>query len=203
MLHIPCAACSASFKTSGNLNRHISLSPRCFAYYDRLSTSEAITSTSSSLSLGTSVPILDYPTGSNSFDSVSHIDESQDEADLTAHPPKRRRVTVEEVEDVEAGPPWVHQPYPGRVAEQEGDSPTYFENMRRQQRAAQLPPHAPFFDQDEWELAHWLMRDTTQGGADRFCKLRIVSTCTFRLGRLSVYVCTHLQADADANQIIL
>ena len=56
-----------------------------------------------------------------------------------------------------------------------GQSTTVFERMRTEQLAKDESPHAPFRDEDEWGLVQWLMKETTQGGADRFAKLPIVS----------------------------
>ncbi len=89
---------------------------------------------------------------------------------------KRRRVTVEEVEDEEGGHgPWVCTEYPGLVAQSLGEAVTHFEDCRREQEALGQGVHAPFADDEEWGMAKWLMKRPTQTGIDEMCKLPIVS----------------------------
>ncbi|KAI0349104.1 hypothetical protein OH77DRAFT_1465723 [Trametes cingulata] len=43
--------------------------------------------------------------------------------------------------------------------------------MRAEQEALRHSPHAPFRDEDDWELAKWLVEEVTQSGIDRYLKL--------------------------------
>ncbi|KAL1943791.1 hypothetical protein VTO73DRAFT_3609 [Trametes versicolor] len=83
---------------------------------------------------------------------------------------KRRRVTVEEV-DEENEAPWVQEKYPRSVAAVFGRGVTAFEDMRSEQDSMGSGPHAPFQDAEEWGVVKWLMRRTNQVGADEFLKL--------------------------------
>lgn len=88
---------------------------------------------------------------------------------------KRRRVTVEEIEDIEGGHgPWVCTDYPGLVAKSLGAAVTHFENYCKEQEALGESAYGPFTDEEEWGLVKWMMKRTTQTGIDEFCKLPIV-----------------------------
>ena len=87
-----------------------------------------------------------------------------------------RRAQVKEVEDEEAGGlhRWVEDyPRPAGVAGQ--PAPSYFVEIRAQQMRNGEDPWAPFDDQEEWELAQWLMLNVGQNATDKFLKLPIVS----------------------------
>ncbi|KAI0832135.1 hypothetical protein BC628DRAFT_1310479 [Trametes gibbosa] len=47
--------------------------------------------------------------------------------------------------------------------------------MQTEQQALRQPPHSPFRDEDDWELATWLVEESTQSGIDRYLKLKSVS----------------------------
>ncbi|OJT11723.1 hypothetical protein TRAPUB_11785, partial [Trametes pubescens] len=102
-----------------------------------------------------------------------------EDLDRTGVASKRRRVTVEEVEDVDGGRgPWVCVDYPGLVAQSLGVAVTHFEDLRQEQESLREPPHAPFANEEEWGLVKWLINRTTQTGADEFCKLPITRNRT-------------------------
>jgi len=87
-----------------------------------------------------------------------------------------KRARVEEVEDEEA--PQVGRypdPYPGNAGETFGEGKTAFEKLQEEQMTEGLDPWAPFENKEEWELAHWLMKNVGQTKADDFLKLPIVS----------------------------
>ena len=87
-----------------------------------------------------------------------------------------RRAQVEEIEDEEAGGlhQWVEDyPRPTGVAGQPAKS--YFEEIRARQEKMGEDLWAPFDDQEEWELAQWLMLNVGQNATDKFLKLPIVS----------------------------
>ena len=48
-----------------------------------------------------------------------------------------------------------------------------------------MEPHAPFADEDEWELVRWLMKNVGQKKADDFLKLPIVSDGAGEYGRMT------------------
>ena len=57
-----------------------------------------------------------------------------------------------------------------------GDGQTEFERIRVQQASSGSPDNlwAPFQDEEEWGLAEWLIKETTQQARDKFLKLPIV-----------------------------
>jgi hypothetical protein len=97
---------------------------------------------------------------------------SPDVSDLE---PQSKRARVEEVDDEEAGGlrRWV-QEFEG-AAEELAEGKTLFDELREQQEAMCEPPLAPFADEEEWELAQWLMKNATQTATDQFLKLKGVS----------------------------
>ncbi len=90
------------------------------------------------------------------------------------------RVTVEEVEDIEAGGlpkrPWVGEyPEVARVGEALRQATTIFEELREKRRTAGTSHFAPFDDREEWELAKWLMTSgLSQEAIDEYLTLPIV-----------------------------
>ncbi|KAJ6527883.1 hypothetical protein DFH09DRAFT_935537 [Mycena vulgaris] len=89
---------------------------------------------------------------------------------------KRRRPTVEEVEDEDAR--W-EQDFPeerraGAILE---ECKTQFEKLRESQKAAGQEPWYPFESEEEWELARWLMTSgLSQSKTDDYLKLKMVRT---------------------------
>jgi len=90
-----------------------------------------------------------------------------------------RRARVEEVEDEEAGDQsrWIEDfPRPAGVRGEAAQS--YFEKVRAVQEERGEDPWAPFEDEEEWELAQWLLLNVGQNATDKFLKLPIVSRLT-------------------------
>lgn len=87
---------------------------------------------------------------------------------------------MEEVPDVEHGglprKPWIED-YPGDAGRTEGAAETAFELHDKARKAAGAALWAPFEDEQEWQLAHWLVTSgLTQNNIEKFLKLDIVST---------------------------
>lgn len=108
----------------------------------------------------------------------------QHAASLTATsalPPPRNRVTIEEMEDEEAGPlrPGARfvQPFPGPAGKSSQTAKTSFEEIREGQEARGEGPWGPFKDEPEWELARWLVRNVGQAQMETFLDLPIVRAC--------------------------
>ncbi|TFK91398.1 hypothetical protein K466DRAFT_541773 [Polyporus arcularius HHB13444] len=78
-----------------------------------------------------------------------------------AHGVNPRRVTVEEVEDIEPGglprKPWPGE-FPEPVANILRHAKTFFEEIRDQKKASGQTNFAPFANREEWELARFLVR---------------------------------------------
>ncbi|KAG1721121.1 uncharacterized protein EDB91DRAFT_1256641 [Suillus paluster] len=87
---------------------------------------------------------------------------------------KNRRVTVEEVNDVDAtsltnnGRYFETQPGAG-WAQHQGE--TVFERYRKEQHEVGEEPWAPFENAEEWSLAQWLVKNLGQTQTDEFLKL--------------------------------
>jgi hypothetical protein len=88
---------------------------------------------------------------------------------------KRARVDDAEDDDSDA-PKRFCRDYPRWVADVIGDGQTEFERIRAQQASSGSPDNlwAPFQDEEEWGLAEWLIKETTQQARDKFLKLPIV-----------------------------
>lgn len=71
---------------------------------------------------------------------------------------------------------------------------TYFEELKTQRESQGFSKWAPFKDEEEWELAQWLIRSgLSQTAIDEFLKLAVVSyMCTIIENKRS---CTHLILD--------
>ncbi|KIM82081.1 hypothetical protein PILCRDRAFT_71398, partial [Piloderma croceum F 1598] len=49
---------------------------------------------------------------------------------------------------------------------------TLFEEIRESQEAMCEPPIAPFLDEEEWDLARWLIKNVTQMATEEFLKMK-------------------------------
>jgi hypothetical protein len=100
---------------------------------------------------------------------LRHLESEPDQS--TPEPPSKR-ARVEEVEDEEAGGchRWA-QEFEG-AAEELGEGKTLFEEIRESQEAMCEPPIAPFLDEEEWDLARWLIKNVTQTATEEFLKMK-------------------------------
>ncbi|KAJ7196887.1 hypothetical protein B0H12DRAFT_1038122 [Mycena haematopus] len=93
---------------------------------------------------------------------------------VDSNPKKRPRATVEEVEDEDER--WV-QPFDEKHYAGSTIRPckTEFQRTRERQQKEKQAPWYPFEDEDEWELARWLMTSgVSQTKTDEYLKLKIV-----------------------------
>ncbi|TCD60673.1 hypothetical protein EIP91_009707 [Steccherinum ochraceum] len=182
-----CRNCGKKCDTNTALSRHLSHRPDCFA------TLYQHTQAPSSHLAPPGIP----DSSDAKFDEDIDMDLNEDEdsfvpsgslgtidstpwssnaasSPLGPPPPKRTRVAVEDVpEDEEEGLFGVDfEPEAGvplRNAE------TSYEQLRKAQVDQNLPPCAPFPDDDEWGLARWLVKSgLSQSEIDKFLKLPIV-----------------------------
>ena len=94
-----------------------------------------------------------------------------------------RRVTVEEVEDIEPGGlprrPWLGEypdPTVGNVLRQ---AKTFFEDIHERKSVAGQSNFAPFANREEWELARFLVRSgLSQEAIQDYLTLPIVCQCS-------------------------
>ncbi|TFK82539.1 hypothetical protein K466DRAFT_603598 [Polyporus arcularius HHB13444] len=181
---VRCLACRRTFKSTSIHSQHLGKARTCQGYYDRISTEQArVTSRTRTDSahgdVGPPAPPPDWIGESDDTDRQGHpANESQWEPPEPAQ--KRRRVTVEDVEDEDhINDAWEYTAYSdGDVATPLAEGTTFFEAHREEQKARAEDPHAPFVDEDEWGLVQWLMRNTTQGGVDSFAKLPVTRNRT-------------------------
>lgn len=112
------------------------------------------------------------------FDPPSRGDEPYqlDPSSSVSNQPPDRRAHVEEVEDEESGTQsqWVKD-YPHPAGTPKGRAQSYFETVRDEQKKNGDVPWAPFKDEEEWELAQWLITNVGQNATDKYLKLPIVS----------------------------
>jgi hypothetical protein len=98
-------------------------------------------------------------------------------------PAKRPRATLEEVEDEDDR--WV-QDFPeglkaGAVID---ECNSQFEKLRRTQKTERQEPWYPFQNEDEWEMARWLMTSgLSQGKIDQYLKLKSVCALVIDVGQ--------------------
>ena len=88
-----------------------------------------------------------------------------------------RQMSVKEVEDEEVAGRYGRDYDLDEVAHPLGGGQTAFERLRGEQTEAGLgsKPWAPFEDEEEWDLAQFLIKEVSQTAADQFLKLSIVS----------------------------
>ncbi|KAI1794920.1 hypothetical protein LXA43DRAFT_1091504 [Ganoderma leucocontextum] len=182
MLALPCRGCLKSFTTQNALSRHITASPSCLAVYDAES-SRLAAIPPESRNLLERQPLPQGPVEQAATDLGNALLSNNLLNDPpfppllpdpgSSIPSKRRRVTVEEVEDEEQNP-WIYETYPGPVATPLGEGVSTFADVLEEQESIRGSPHAPFRDLKEWEVVKWLMRRTTQTGISEYLKLHAV-----------------------------
>ena len=57
------------------------------------------------------------------------------------------------------------------TAVQLGEGTTVFEEIQERQEALHESPMTPFANKDNWDLAKWLMKNTTRTATDEFLKM--------------------------------
>ena len=92
--------------------------------------------------------------------------------DQSTPEPPSKRAWVEEVDDEEAGgcQRWAKE-FDGAV-EVLGEGKTLFEEISESQEAMCEDPMSPFLDEEEWELARWLMKNVNQTATDEFLEMK-------------------------------
>ena len=71
--------------------------------------------------------------------------------------------------------PWFIHSYPGPVATVVGEADTLFDMICKEQDMQGNNPAAPFDNEEEWDLAKWLIKNVSQTGIEEFTRLAIVS----------------------------
>lgn len=177
-----CPYCGQQVITSG-LKSHIRQSPYCQQEFKKRTDSE---SEIDSLSRPHNDPNPDLFTGGGFEYPNPLLSSTSDdvlENSVLAEEPPSKRARVEEVDDDEydAGglPRRPFVDYTARTSvKTKGKGNTLFEKIRIEQEAKGSGNRwAPFRDEEEWGLAHFLMtQGLTQSAVDKYLKLPIVST---------------------------
>jgi hypothetical protein len=116
------------------------------------------------------------------------VDDGPSTAPAAPATEKRKSVWIEEEVDedeVEGDEVYVEsfaeemragEPLQGAEGKGKGEAKTVFEELREDQKKYGLPPYYPFSDEDEWEVARWLMESgASQRKKDEFLRLKKVS----------------------------
>jgi hypothetical protein len=190
-----CKFCVQPFPTVAGEKRHVQQTPDCLAKWREELTrlSVHVFDLQQDGSPGVNQDEL-QPSGSfpndllDNFDDFDPSEGARGVETLPANPPSPRRAeqgsrtTVEEVEDegepakpdvtfVEGYP---KEAYAGGVYEQADPK---FEQIKQAEMAEGDHRWGPFADEDEWELAEWLIHNVGQKQTDAFLKLPIVRIC--------------------------
>ena len=168
---VRCVSCGKQFPNATKINLHLGKSQSCQLYYDQQSTELASSSAAKDnqeTNEGEPDFFLDPPDFTLPYRSPSPVDPSVD------HPRKRQRVNIEDVEDMECGSR-NHEKFPGLVAEVVDEGVTMYQDLLEEQIAMKRHSWAPFGDEEEWQLAKWLMRNVGHSAIDDYLKLPIVS----------------------------
>ena len=195
--HYQCPHCQkCRFITKAGLSSHITQSPACQKAKQRECERAAAASSSSDnientmaggnpapAEADSDIPMQDQIDEPLTNDSIMH-DAPLGNGDPPIQLPPRPvagpgRVTVEEVEDEEAGGlpkrPWIGE-FPKAVATILRKAKTVFEELRDTKRSRGEGSFAPFANREEWELASFLVRSgLSQEQIEDYLTLPIVS----------------------------
>jgi hypothetical protein len=176
-----CNHCGKDIPTAAGLKRHITNSKTsgCREQWEREVLRREPTKSPSPPETGTDTvrprddsPMLEFPLDElPPFIPPERLGRPASPEQSTPEPPSKR-AWVEEVDDEEAGGcrRWAKE-FDG-AAEELGEGKTLFEEIRESQKAMCEPPMSPFLDEEEWELARWLMKNVNQTATDEFLKMK-------------------------------
>ena len=101
--------------------------------------------------------------------------------DIPRHEPENNTSTVNDHEDEGLDSATYIQEFPTDMGAGAvwGEEIPFFEKLRREQVLNQSSRWGPFEDQDEWELAQWLIRNTGQNQTNALLNLKIVTSHLF------------------------
>lgn len=185
-----CKYCFKIKPTQAAINRHISHSVLCNKAWRRELTSRGALTALADVSGGTEratysgddASDIEMEGPGDSFEPESYQPPTPPEILLPEPgpvPQRRRNVEVEEVDNVDdphSKTRWA-QSYPGKVATPIKQGRTQFHVWKDMQAAEGKSEWAPFDNQEEWDLAQWLMKNVGQKSIDEYLKLPIVSSC--------------------------
>lgn len=180
-----CNFCGKDLLYPSRVQLHIQNAPKCRAKWDKELASRPHLSRATIQQTASVSPAGDDQPMENTH-SMSDIELEQladsFKPSSSTRPPEddprpTKRAYVEDIEDEGEQPMRFCRQYPGCAAEILGTGKTEFETIRASQKASDSPDNcwAPFHDSEEWELAEWLVQETTQKARDRYLKMNIVS----------------------------
>lgn len=116
-------------------------------------------------------------------DNLLHTPYTDNQPEAALKPPSKQ-ARVEDVEDVEAGglpkDPYVRYHTSAGKTKGRGDSVFELLHKQREKDGLDKTPWAPFENEEEWDLARWLIRSgLSHSEIDKYLKLNIVSTPLF------------------------
>lgn len=171
-----CFNCSASKPTLQGLRSHISQRQACReAFAARFQLQATTPASPSSAPIDLAAEHQNLP--DNSYDTPLVSPQIPDAQDSPEPPSKRAR--VEEVEDIEPGglPKRPFRRFDTTAGQTYGEGRTLYERMQEEREREGLGenPWEPFENQQEWELARWLLSSgLSQSDIDKYLKLEIV-----------------------------
>ena len=174
-----CNHCGKDIPTAAGLKRHIANSKTsgCHEQWEQEVLRREPTKSPSPPATGTIRPQDDSPMLEFALDELPAFIPSERlghpaSPDQSTPKPPSKRARVEEVDDEEAGGcrRWAKE-FDG-AAEVLGEGKTLFEEICESQEAMCEDPMSPFLDEEEWELARWLMKNVNQTETDEFLKMK-------------------------------
>jgi len=180
-----CGNCGKDLPTAAGLNRHIANIPGCRKQREQealrresaRSPHPCVTSNNTTGPQYDS-PALNFPPEElPAFIPPERKHPTSPDHSTSEPPSKRAQMEEDRNDDSEAGScrRWI-QEFHG-AAEVLGEGKTLFEEIHESQEAMCKPPMAPFEDNDEWELARWLIKNVTQTATEEFLKMEGVRYC--------------------------
>lgn len=179
-----CPVCAFIAKNQGGLRSHLRQKPACQAEIDHWNAPAAIETHKHPRN-----PTPSMNNSPDSSDNESNVEPytipdfpipASEPPSPTAPEPKRRRTTVEdapEEDNPEHLQSWIEDfPFDaGSVIEERGAQETMFEELKRKLREAGQEMWSPFKDNEEWDVARWLMTSgLSQKEIEKFLKLTSV-----------------------------
>ena len=181
-----CGKCGHKVDTLQGIRSHISQTPTCRDALRQLNSLPTIAVTETTHVANASEPIRP-PVPINPVEVNIPYEDLDVQAETllargeqTARAGLRHSVTVEEVEDIEAGGlpkrPWIGE-FPDEAATVYGHGSTAFEEITEKKRTNGEGSFEPFTNREDWELASWLVKSgLSQQAIEDFLTLPIVRT---------------------------
>jgi hypothetical protein len=172
-----CSFCLKAFLKAKHVQLHIGNTPKCHTDRDREMNSRSISPLVDTGSSNPNPPDLD-PMVADNMDGFAGHDETNyvpsgrvgqlDNDTNEGMQSQSRHTTAANAPDRFA------EDYPADVAHILRKSKTTFQILKEKQNRLGEEPWAPFKDNDEWELAQFLVTEVSQTAANKFFKLPIV-----------------------------